>query len=62
MLLSLLLTVLVVLVVAVTAHNDCVWATGQILCKKSQKLVMNATVELYDRDGVFEVGGGICIR
>uniref|UniRef100_A0A914W1X1 Uncharacterized protein n=1 Tax=Plectus sambesii TaxID=2011161 RepID=A0A914W1X1_9BILA len=47
---------LLVCVVALTwADSKCVWATGKLVCQKDQKLVLNATVELYDLDGPQEI-------
>lgn len=47
---------LLVSVVAPTwADSKCVWATGKLICEKDQKLVLNATVTLYDLDGPVEI-------
>uniref|UniRef100_A0AC35GL83 Uncharacterized protein n=1 Tax=Panagrolaimus sp. PS1159 TaxID=55785 RepID=A0AC35GL83_9BILA len=32
------------------ANTECVWATGKVICRKNQTLVLNTIVELFDLD------------
>ncbi|KHJ92717.1 Transthyretin-like family protein [Oesophagostomum dentatum] len=36
---------------AVAANSECIWAIGRLVCNKDQKRVLNAVVEVWDKDG-----------
>ncbi|KAK6748740.1 hypothetical protein RB195_001392 [Necator americanus] len=47
-----MLTISMICIVGVVAANsECIWAVGRLICNKDQKRVLNAVVEVWDKDG-----------
>ncbi|CAJ0600850.1 unnamed protein product [Cylicocyclus nassatus] len=42
---------LLCIVAAVWANSECIWAIGRLVCNREQKRVLNAVVEVWDKDG-----------
>ncbi|VDK65532.1 unnamed protein product [Cylicostephanus goldi] len=42
---------LLCILAAVSANSECIWAVGRLVCNKEQKRVLNAVVEVWDKDG-----------
>uniref|UniRef100_A0A0N4ZHY4 Transthyretin-like family protein n=1 Tax=Parastrongyloides trichosuri TaxID=131310 RepID=A0A0N4ZHY4_PARTI len=52
MIFNFLIFIFIITVGICTATQECVWATGKLLCRHNQTLVLGSVVELWDEDSM----------